>query len=89
MADIRTVRLRANAADNDLNGLTDKEIIIAKVLQERRLELAYESHRWFDLIRRGLAVQVLGISDPDKLLYPIPRQELLVDPALKQNPGYK
>jgi hypothetical protein len=89
VADIRTVRLRANAADNDLNGLTDKEIIIAKVLQERRLELAYESHRWFDLIRRGLAVQVLGITDPDKLLYPIPRQELLVDPALKQNPGYK
>ncbi|MBC8986985.1 RagB/SusD family nutrient uptake outer membrane protein [Pedobacter sp. N36a] len=88
VADIRTIRLRAKAADEDLNGLTNKNLIIAKVLQERRLELAYESHRWFDLIRRGLAQQVLGISDPNKLLYPIPRQELLVDKALKQNPGY-
>ncbi|MCX2450172.1 RagB/SusD family nutrient uptake outer membrane protein [Pedobacter sp. PLR] len=86
--DIRIIRLRAKAKDDDLNGLSDKSQVITKVLQERRLELAYESHRWFDLIRRGLAQQVLGISDVNKLRYPIPRQELLVDPALKQNPGY-
>ncbi|WP_316751130.1 RagB/SusD family nutrient uptake outer membrane protein [Pedobacter gandavensis] len=86
--DIRIIRLRAKAKDDDLNGLSDKNEVIAKVLQERRLELAYESQRWFDLIRRGLALKVLGISDVNKLLYPIPKQELLVDPALKQNPGY-
>lgn len=89
ISDIRAIRLRAKAQDNDLNTLTGKAQIINTVLQERRLELAYESHRWFDLIRRGLAQQVLGITDVNKLLYPIPRQELLVDPALKQNPGYK
>lgn len=89
VADIRTIRLRAKAQDDDLNGLTDKAAIIGKVLQERRLELAYESHRWFDLIRRGIAQQVLGITDAHKLLYPIPRQELLVDKSLKQNPGYQ
>ena len=89
VADIRTVRLRANAATDDLNGLSDKATIISKILVERRMELAYESHRWFDLIRRGLAEDVLDIDDADKLLYPIPRQELLVDHALTQNPGYK
>jgi len=86
--DLQVLRLRANASVDDLNGLTNKDQIITSVLQERRLELAYESHRWFDLKRRGLAKQVLAISDDNKLIYPIPRQELLVDPALKQNPGY-
>jgi hypothetical protein len=57
-------------------------------LQERRLELAYESQRWFDLIRKEKAQQVLGITDANKLLLPIPRQEILVNSNLKQNPGY-
>jgi hypothetical protein len=54
---------------------------------ERRVELAYESHRWFDLIRTKKAQQVLGITDVNKLLLPIPRQEVLIS-DLTQNQGY-
>jgi len=54
---------------------------------ERRVELAYECHRWFDLIRKGKAQQILGITDPNKLLLPIPRQEVLIG-NLTQNQGY-
>jgi hypothetical protein len=61
---------------------------------ERRLELAFEGHRWFDLVRWGLAHQRLGKSgmQPHMVLYPLPNQqvELINDPAIfPQNPGYE
>jgi len=60
---------------------------ISAILQERRLELAYEGDRWPDLVRTGLAVAVLGIPAYQQL-YPIPQNELDVAPQLVQNPGY-
>ncbi len=45
---LNQVRKRAGLAE--LNGL-DKETFREKVLQERRVELAFENHRWFDLKR--------------------------------------
>jgi len=47
-----------------------------------------EPHRWFDLVRTGRAAAVLNVNDPNKLLLPIPAEQLLTDKALKQNPGY-
>lgn len=47
-----------------------------------------EGHRWFDLIRTGRTLAVLGIKDFSKLRLPIPQQELLVNPTLTQNDGY-
>jgi hypothetical protein len=60
---------------------------IAKILQERRLELAFEGHRWPDLVRTGRAVPVMGIPAFQQL-YPIPLSELDVAPGLVQNTGY-
>ncbi|PSR52841.1 RagB/SusD family nutrient uptake outer membrane protein [Adhaeribacter arboris] len=45
---LNQVRRRAGLAE--LNGL-NKETFREKVLQERRVELAFENHRWFDLKR--------------------------------------
>lgn len=68
------------------------------LLAERRVELAYENHRFYDLVRFGVADQVLtahaadlGYSSYDsrKLLLPIPSREInLSDGLLTQNPGY-
>lgn len=65
-----------------------------KLLQERRVELAFESHRWFDLIRFGKAKEVmavhLGIPESDvSLLYPIPLDEITISNGdLTQNPEH-
>jgi hypothetical protein len=84
--DLNIIRNRANVPS--IASVSTREELIDKILLERRLELAYESQRWFDLIRKDKAQLVLGITDVYKLLLPIPRQEILVNPNLKQNPGY-
>lgn len=88
LADVAKVRDRA-----DLQPFVtvDVQAALLAVEQERKVELAFEGHRWFDLIRTGRAQQVLGISDQNKFLYPIPNSEILADPDLgpeDQNPGY-
>ncbi|HVZ55028.1 MAG TPA: RagB/SusD family nutrient uptake outer membrane protein [Chitinophagaceae bacterium] len=86
LSDLNVIRDRANVPPITAVGTTDE--LIDKILLERRMELAYESHRWFDLIRTGKAQEVLGITDVNKLLLPIPRQEILINSNLTQNPGY-
>ena len=63
------------------------------VYLERRLELANESHRRFDLVRTGRLLQALadiGLTgvEPYRILYPIPQRELDTNPELEQNDGY-
>ena len=80
-------------------GLTDQVFEITKtdLLNERRVELAFENHRLFDLIRFGMAQNVLsefasnnGFSfSANDLLLPIPQNEIgLSNGVLTQNPGY-
>ena len=62
------------------------------VIQERRLELAFEDDRWYDLKRTGTLVATMRaqgktIQDFNNLL-PIPQAEINVNPNLKQNDGY-
>ena len=85
LKDLNVIRNRANVAS--IVTVTTTDELIDKIILERRLELAYESHRWFDLIRTKKAQQVLGITDVNKLLLPIPRQEILIS-DLTQNQGY-
>ncbi|WP_298502917.1 RagB/SusD family nutrient uptake outer membrane protein [uncultured Maribacter sp.] len=74
------------------------------IIDERAMELAGEGHRFFDLVRWGLADDYLGAnslhgSNPKSLsggvfqankheLVWIPSSELDANPNLKQNPGY-
>ncbi len=77
--------------------ITGTSITKQDLLNERRVELAFENHRWFDLIRLGVAEQVLGnfattngiVFTTSDLLLPIPEREIGVSfGKLTQNPGY-
>ena len=85
LLDLNKVRIRAGLSEFDAN---DQELILETIEKERRLEFAFEPHRWFDLVRTGRALTVLNIQDPNKLKLPIPESQLLIDKALEQNPGY-
>lgn len=80
-------RVRTRAGMDALTTI-DKEIM----LNERRLEFAFEGHRWFDIIRSGKAIEILLLhgKNPQNhhLLFPIPVGEIQINPKLEQNPGY-
>jgi len=83
--DLNRVRVRAGLQAFDTD---DAEALLLAIEEERRLEFAFEPHRWFDLVRTGRAGLVLSISDPNRFKLPIPAAQLLIDKALVQNPGY-
>lgn len=55
---------------------------------ERFLELAFEGKRYFDLKRTGRYAAVTGKTDPNWLRWPLPANELVLNPNLVQNNGY-
>lgn len=110
---LNLVRSRAGLSELTPTDLPDQEAFRNAIAHERRVELAFENHRWFDLLRTDKAIEVItafGIQEkenptltpPDfiaygpesfaitqeKLLYPIPSNELDLNPNLTQNPGY-
>ena len=91
LASFQAIRNRA--------GLTTAVTAITKqdLLDERRVELAFENHRFFDLVRMGEAQAVLstfatstgGSFSSTDLLLPIPQIEIgLSNGVLTQNAGY-
>jgi starch-binding outer membrane protein, SusD/RagB family len=84
LADINVVRARAGATPVAVSG---QQNLLDAVLHERRLELAFEGHRFFDLRRHGTAQQKLQL-EPHRLILPLPQAELDVNANLTQNPGY-
>jgi hypothetical protein len=86
LSDLNAVRDRAGLAGS--TAATQSDILLA-IENENRVEFALEPHRWFDLVRTGRAQTVLGIADPNKLVFPIPLNEIqLSKGSLIQNPGY-
>ncbi len=92
--------LRERAYGDQSGNITEADLNLAFVLDERAREVYWEGHRRMDLIRYGLFTGgdylwswkggVLGgtsISDIFNL-YPLPAQELSANPKLVQNPGY-
>ncbi|TRX72644.1 RagB/SusD family nutrient uptake outer membrane protein [Carboxylicivirga sp. M1479] len=87
------VRARAgfDAVDDRPNVLTIDDLLL-----ERRVELAFENHRFFDLLRFGVAHDVLSAHAEEmgytsynmrRLILPIPAREInLSDGILTQNP---
>ncbi|NBC27346.1 MAG: RagB/SusD family nutrient uptake outer membrane protein [Bacteroidetes bacterium] len=83
--DINVIRNRAGL--DDVGPFTTEEEYVDALLQERRAELHYEGHRFFDLVRLDRLNAVLGREDFRKV-FPIPREELQISEVLEQNPGY-
>lgn len=83
--DLNSVRDRAGLTAT--TAVSQADVLLA-IENERRIEFALEGHRWFDLVRTGRAAAVLGVTDTKKNILPIPVDQLNVDPALTQNPGY-
>ncbi|MCX2474241.1 RagB/SusD family nutrient uptake outer membrane protein [Pedobacter sp. MC2016-05] len=73
-------------------GLAPVPATLDNIYNERRLELAFEGHRFFDLVRTNRAVAVLGplgFKAGKSELLPVPQQEIdLTKGVIKQNPGY-
>lgn len=84
-ADLNAVRNRAGLTPTTTS---TRDNVLLAIENERRLEFGLEAHRWFDLVRTGRAQTVLNISDANRLLMPLPAEQILVDKALEQNPGY-
>lgn len=74
-----------------VSGLGQQELI-EKIWNERRLELAFEHDRWFDIIRTGQAPEAMDANGKDfqerHYLFPIPANQLNQTPAMQQNPGW-
>ena len=79
--------------------LTDGSATLTKemLLYERRIELAFENHRFYDLMRFGVAQEILSLHASSEgntftetdLLNPIPQAEINISEGLlEQNPGY-
>jgi hypothetical protein len=71
-------------------GLGSIPVSIANIKAERRLELAGEGHRFFDLVRWNDAATVLasrGFKAGKNEIFPIPYKELQ-NTKIVQNPGY-
>ncbi len=94
---VNQIRHRAKLGDTPAATQDAMRLAIEK---ERRLELAFEARRWFDLKRNGRAVEVMNNAvGPDgqkigytltnnRLVWPIPQAELDKNANLVQNPGY-
>jgi len=90
-ADIDILRSRAKAP---LLGTVNQSQMLQIIEAERRFELAFEGHRWYDLVRTGRANVVMSAFSANWKdtyeLWPIPQREILNNPSLtgNQNPGY-
>jgi starch-binding outer membrane protein, SusD/RagB family len=97
MADLNALR---NAR---IDGYVDENLtgtaLLNAIAIERRKELAFEGHRWFDLRRTGQAInrgtdwglpsvsQSLPANSP-KFIWPIPQSEIFANKEMEQNAGY-
>ena len=75
---------------------TDKATMKEAIIKERRIELAFEGHRWFDLIRIDNGDYALRFfhsigktnATKERLLWPVPQEEIDDNPLITQNLGY-
>lgn len=92
---LNRVRARARQGNNAILPdvtTTDKAALRNAIYRERRVELALEGHRYWDLVRTGRAAAVLGsrgfVAGKHELL-PIPQNEIDISQGtLTQNPNW-
>lgn len=97
---INRTRNRAGLGNLPASATASQKALLDAYLKERRLELAFEGQRWFDLVRLDKVEDVLNsLKDEGRpaLIYPydansyklpIPQAVMDQNPNLVQNPGY-
>lgn len=100
LAPLNAIRKRAGVPEYTVATLPTKAAFQDALEKERRLELAFENYRWYDLLRWNKAIEAMtahfqavgraNVTVPAyRLLYPIPQREIDVSKGLiTQNPGY-
>jgi hypothetical protein len=86
---LNQVRNRANLPSLTPSDLSDQNAFKEALLHERRIELAFENHRWFDLIRFSVAVETMidhGQSEINNPTTPINPVFPLTDNVYKVEP---
>ena len=87
---LNRIRSRAGLADSSATSQAD---VRQAIQDERRLELAFEGHRWFDLVRTNTVDAAFGLSagtiGTNYHVFPIPTSEVRsTNGVITQNPGY-
>ncbi|MBC7000714.1 RagB/SusD family nutrient uptake outer membrane protein [Cytophaga sp. FL35] len=90
---LNVIRSRAGLPELTVATATDLYgDVESAILHERLLELSFEGHRWFDLVRTGKAIETMGpvngLSDEANLVWPIHEDALNRNPNLEQNGFY-
>ena len=87
LVQLNKIRTRAGLVNSTATTQTTVRTAIA---DERRLELAFEGHRWFDLVRTTTAQTELGLTFDNKYyLFPVPISEIASSfNVINQNDGY-
>lgn len=88
--------VRQRAGLDSLDAGMDKQAFALAIEHERQVELAFEGHRWFDLVRTGRALTAMNAHfsgaitiQPHQLLFPIPQSQVNINPTgIYQNEGY-
>ena len=97
--EINVLRQRAGIPTYTLSNLPSGKTVLDLVLEERRLELAFEGHRKFDVYRNGNTMDrkypgthlnnanpFLEIEATNNVVVEfIPEQQILIQPSLIQN----
>jgi len=98
LEDVNVIRERANI--DTYSDVPTGKTLLEVVLEERRLELAYEAHRRYDIFRNGLTLDRRYPGTHDRGANPlltvpatsprvvdfIPEAQILAQPNLEQNP---
>jgi len=84
---LNKIRNRAGLANTTA---TSQAAVKTAILNERRLELAFEGHRWDDLVRTNSVNAEMGTTvNSNYYLFPIPISEILATGGvITQNAGY-
>lgn len=99
---VNDIRDRVQLPQLEADKTASQEALLDAILNERRLELALEGQRFFDLCRYGKLLEVMNTVNlrdegrlpqyrpfaPEHSLLPIPQTALDQNVNLQQNPGY-
>lgn len=98
LADLKTLKTRrytdyVGSAEETADNAMDPSQLFEEIIRQRRIEFAYEGHRFFDLKRLGRDLakaphyNTVAFTDI-RILPPIPQGDVDGNPNLVQNAGY-